>query len=140
MIQHSIISSLLRAKTYQLANQPTFDLLLPLLALLATLNPQSRRMVNKNQRLNHSIPTDNTTPPTNDTTPPTVNTAIRAKSALYAANLDVGLRTIQRTKGTKKYVNISPILRAVTAILTMTTITKGIPLQQGLELLTSTST
>ena len=63
-----------------------------------------------------------------------VDTAIRAKSALYAANLDISLRTIQRKKGTKEYVNISPILRAATAILMTTTITKGIPL----ELLTST--
>jgi hypothetical protein len=67
--------------------------------------------------LNHFIPTDDTTPLTNNTTPPTVDTAIRAKSALYAVNLDVGLQTIQRIKGTEKYVNISPILRAVTVIL-----------------------
>jgi len=135
MTQHSIISSLLRAKTYQLVNQPAFDPLLPLLALLATSNPQSRRTVNKNQRLNHSIPTDDTAPLT-DITPLIINTVIRAKSALYAANLDVGLRTIRREKGTKEYVNISPILRAATAILTTTTITKGIPL----ELQTSTLT
>ena len=71
---------------YQLANQPVFDPLLPLLALLVTLNPQSRYMVTENKRLSHSIPTD-------DTTPPTVDTAIRAKSALYAVKLDVGLQT-----------------------------------------------
>ena len=102
MTQHSIISSLLRAKTYQLVNQPVFDPLLPLPALLTTSNPQLQRTVNKNQRLNHSIPTDNTTPLTNNTTPLTndttpltnnttpltdnitpiiVNTAIRIKSA-----------------------------------------------------------
>jgi len=93
MTQHSIISSLLRAKIYQLANQPVFDLLLPLPALSATLNPQSRRTVNKNKRLSHFIPTDDTTPLTNDTTPLTVNTATRAKSALYIINLDISLQT-----------------------------------------------
>ena len=81
--RHFIISFLLRAKMYQLTNQPVFDLLLPLPALLATLNPQSRRTVNK--RLNHTILTD-------DTTPPTIDTAIRAKSALYAVKLDIGLQ------------------------------------------------
>ena len=89
-------------------------------------------MVTKNKRLSHFIPTDNTTPLT-------VDTVIRLKSALYAVKLDISLRTIRRKKGTKEYVNISPILKAATAILTMTTITKGIPLQRGLELLTSTS-
>jgi len=123
MTQYSIISSLLRAKTYQLANQPAFDPLLPLPALLATSNPQSRRTVNKNQRLNHSIPTNNTAPLT-DITPLIVNTVIRAKSALYAVNLDVSLQTIQRTKGTEEYINISPILRAVTTILKITKIRK----------------
>ena len=74
--------------------------------------------------MNHFIPTNNTTPLTDDTTPLTdnitpliVNTAIRAKSALYAVNLDVGLQTTQRMKGTKKYINIYLILRAATAIL-----------------------
>ena len=92
-------------------------------------------MVNKNERLNYSILTDNTTPLTNDTTPLTnnitpliVNTAIRAKSALYIVNLDVGLRITQRTKGTEKYVNISPILRAAIVILITMIITKEIPL------------
>jgi len=50
-------------------------------------------MVNKNQRLNYFILTDDTTPLTNDITPLTVNTVIRAKSALYTANLDIGLQT-----------------------------------------------
>ena len=77
---------------YQLANQPAFDLLLPLPALLATSNPQLRRTVN--QRLNHSILTDDTTPLTDDITPLTVNTATRAKSVLYAVDLDTGLQTI----------------------------------------------
>ena len=67
--------------------------------------------------MNHSIPTDGTTPLTDDITPLIVNTAIRAKSALYTVNLDVGLRITQRTKGTEKYVNISLILRAATVIL-----------------------
>ena len=74
------------------------------------LNPQSRCTVTENKRLSHSILT-------NDTTPPTVNTAIRAKSALYAVKLDVGLQTTQKLKRTKKYVNISLILKAVIAIL-----------------------
>ena len=130
MTRHSIISSLLRAKTYRLANQPAFDLLLLLPALSATSNPQSRRTVTENKRSNHSIPTDDTTPLTDDTTPPT---AIRAKSALYAVNLDVGLRTIQGKKGTEKYVNIYLILRAVTVVLRIT-MAKKIR-----ELLTSTS-
>ena len=111
---------------YQLANQPAFDPLLLLLALLATSNPQSRRTVTENQRLSHFILTDDTTPPTDDTTPltvettpPTVNTAIRAKSALYAVKLDVGLQITQRMKGTEKYINTSLILRAVTVILRM---------------------
>ena len=60
--------------------------------------------------MSHFIPTD-------DTTPPTVNTAIRAKSALYAVKLDIGLQTTQKIKGTKKYINISLILKAVIAIL-----------------------
>ena len=90
-------------------------------------------MVTKNKRLNHSIPTNDTAPLTN-ITPLIINTAIRVKSALYAANLDISLRTIRRKKGTKEYVNTSPILRAATVILTTITITKGIPL----ELLTST--
>ena len=67
-------------------------------------------MVTENKRLSHSIPT-------NDTTPPTVDTAIRAKSTLYAVKLDIGLQTTQKIKGTEKYVNISLILRAVIAIL-----------------------
>ena len=74
--------------------------------------------------MSHFILTDDTTLPTNDiapltvkTTPPTVNTAIRAKSALYAVKLDIGLQTTQRIKGTEKYINISLILRAVTVIL-----------------------
>ena len=69
-------------------------------------------MVTENKRLSHSIPTD-------DITPLTVNTAIRAKSALYTVKLDIGLQTTQKMKGTKKYVNISLILRAVIAILRM---------------------
>ena len=85
-------------------------------------------MVNKNQRLNYSILTDDTTPLTDDTTPLTVNTVTKAKSALYAVNLDISLQTTQRMKGTEEYVNISLILRAVTAILRITMITKGIPL------------
>ena len=133
MTQHSIISSLLRAKTYQLANQPAFDPLLLLLASLATSNPQSQRTVTENQRLNHSIPTDDTTPLTDDITPLIVNTTIRVKSALYAVNLDVGLRITQRTKGTEKYVNIYLILRAATAILRI------IMVEKIRELLTSTS-
>ena len=90
---------------YQLVNQPAFDPLLLLLALLVTLNPQSRRTVTENQKLSYFIPTDDTTPPTNnttlltnDTTPltvkttsPTINTAIRAKSALYTVKLDISL-------------------------------------------------
>ena len=44
-------------------------------------------MVTKNKRLSHFILI-------NDTTPPTVNTAIRAKCALYAVKLDIGLQTI----------------------------------------------
>ena len=126
---------------YQLANQPAFDPLLLLLASLATSNPQSQRTVTENQRLNHSIPTDGTTPLTNDTTPLTdnitpliVNTAIRAKSALYAVNLDISLQTIRRKKRTKEYVNTSPILRAATAILRITMQVKKIR-----ELLTFTS-
>jgi hypothetical protein len=67
--------------------------------------------------LNHSILTDDTTPLTNDITPLIINTAIKAKSALYVVNLDVGLRIIQRIKGTERYVNIYLILRAATAIL-----------------------
>jgi len=62
--------------------------------------------------LSHFILTDNTTPLT-------INTAIRAKSALYAVKLDVGLQTTQRMKGTKKYINTSLILRAATVILRM---------------------
>ena len=77
-------------------------------------------MVTENQRLNHSIPIDDTTPLTDNITPLIVNTAIRARSALYAVNLDVGLRITQRTKGTEKYVNIYLILRAVIAILRIT--------------------
>ena len=80
-----------------------------------------------NQRLNHSILTNNTALLTNNTNPLTINTAIRAKSALYTVNLDIGLQTIQRIKGTGGYVNISPILRAATVILRII-ITKGIPL------------
>ena len=105
---------------YQLANQPAFDPLLLLPALSATLNPQSRRTVTENKRLNHFIPT--------------VDTAIRAKSASYAVKLDVGLQTIRRKKGTKEYANTSPILRAVTAILRITMQAKKIR-----ELLTFTS-
>ena len=112
---------------YQLANQPAFDPLLLLLASLAILNPQSRRTVTENQRLNHSIPTD-------DITPLIVNTAIRAKSVLYAVNLDISLRITQRMKGTEKYVNIYLILRVVTVILRITIVKKI------RELLTSTST
>ena len=67
-------------------------------------------MVIKNKRLSYFILTD-------DTTPLTINTVIRAKSALYAVKLDVGLQTTQRMKGTEKYVNISLILRAVIVIL-----------------------
>jgi hypothetical protein len=72
---------------YQLANQPVFNPLLLLLALSAILNPQSRRTVTKNKRLSHFIPTD-------DTTPLTINTATRAKSALYAVKLNISLQTI----------------------------------------------
>ena len=97
---------------YQLANQPAFDPLLLLLASSAISNPQSRRTVTENKRLSHFILIDGTTPLL-------VNTAIRAKSALYAVKLDVGLQTTQKMKGTEKYVNISLILRAVTVILRM---------------------
>ena len=76
---------------YQLVNQPVFNPLLPLLALLATLNPQSRRTVTENKRLSYFILTDNTALLTNDTNPLTINTAIRAKSALYTVKLDIGL-------------------------------------------------
>jgi len=49
-------------------------------------------MVNENKRLNYTILTDDTTPLIiNTATPPTINTVIRAKSALYTANLNVGL-------------------------------------------------
>ena len=58
-------------------------------------------MVTENKRLSHFILTDNTTllidnttPLTVNTTPLTVNTIIRAKSALYTVNLDIGLQTI----------------------------------------------
>ena len=101
---------------YQLTNQSVFDPLLLLLALLVILNPQSQHTVNKNKRLNHFILTNNTTSLTNNTTPLIINTAIRAKSALYTANLDISLQTIQRIKGTEKYINISLILRAATVI------------------------
>ena len=74
--------------------------------------------------MNHSIPTDDTTSPTDDITPLIVNTVIRAKSALYAVNLDISLRITQRTKGTEKYVNIYLILRAATAILRITMVKK----------------
>ena len=74
-------------------------------------------MVTKNQKLNYFILTNNTTPLTDDITSLIINTAIRAKSVLYAVNLDVGLQITQRIKGTEKYVNIYLILRAVTAIL-----------------------
>ena len=83
--------------------------------------------------MNHSILTNDTTL-TNDITPLIVNTAIRAKSALYAVNLDISLQTIRRKKRTKEYVNTSPILRAATAILRMTMQVKKIR-----ELLTFTS-
>ena len=79
---------------YQLTNQPVFDPLLPLLALLVILNPQSRRTVTENKKLNHSISIDDTTPLTDNTTPLTINTAIRVKSALYIVNLDISLRII----------------------------------------------
>ena len=82
-----------------------------------TSNPQLRYTVTENKRLNHFILTDNTTPLINNTTPLTVNTAIRAKSALYIVNLDASLQSIQRIKGTEKYVNISMILRAAIVIL-----------------------
>ena len=74
--------------------------------------------------MNYSIPTDNTTPLTNNITPLIINTVIRAKSALYAVNLDIGLRITQRTKGTEKYVNIYLILRAVIVILRITIVKK----------------
>src|SRR5437868_4376863 len=100
----------------QLANQPIFDLLLLLLALLVTSNLRLRRTENKNKKLNHFIPTDNI-PPTDDIILPTINTATRTKGVLYTENLDTGLRTIQRTKKTGKYDNISPILKATTTKL-----------------------
>jgi hypothetical protein len=49
----------------------------------------------------------------------TVDTAIRAKSALYVVNLDISLQTTQKIKGTEKYVNISLILRAAIVIRRM---------------------
>ena len=91
---------------YQLINQPIFDPLLLLLALLVTSNPQSRYTVTENQRLSYFILINDTIPPTNNTTlltnnttpltvkttPLTVNTAIRAKSTLYTVKLDIGLQ------------------------------------------------
>ena len=105
-------------------------------------------MVNK--RLNYIILTNditfliiNTATPLtiNTATSLTVNTVIRVKSTLYIVNLDIGLWNIQRIKRTEEYINISPILRAATAILTIMMtiiITKGIPSQQNLEFLTFT--
>ena len=69
---------------YQLVNQPVFNPLLLLLALLATLNPQSQRMVTENKRLNYFILINNTTPLT-------VDIVIKAKSTLYVINLDISL-------------------------------------------------
>ena len=80
--------------------------------------------------MNHSILTNDTTPLTDDS-PLIISTAIRAKSALYVINLDVGLQTTQRMKGTEKYINISLILRAVIVIL-------KIQARKIRELLTST--
>ena len=140
MTRHSTTSSLQHAKMCQLANQPVFDLLLLLPALSVTSNPRLRRTANKNKGLNHIIPTDDTPPiddtilPIDDTIllidntiPPTVSTATKVKGVLYAENLDAGLRTIQRTKKTGKYDNISPILKATTTKL-KTIITKEISL------------
>lgn len=111
MTRHSITSSLLLAKMCLPVNQLAFDLLPPLPALLATSNPRSRRTASK--RLNHFIPTDDTTPLT--ATPSTaIRIVIRAKSVLYAANPDVGLQTTQRMRRTREYVNTSLILRAIT--------------------------
>jgi L-cystine uptake protein TcyP (sodium:dicarboxylate symporter family) len=91
-------------------NQLAFNLLPPLLALLAILNPQSQHTVSK--RLNHFIPTNDTTPLT--ATPSTaIRIVIRAKSVLYVANLDVSLQTTQRMRRTREYINTSLILRAI---------------------------
>ena len=90
---------------YQLVNQPVFDLLLPLLALSVTSNPQLQCTVTENKRLSYFILTNDTTPPTNnttlltdnttpltvETTPLIINTVIRAKSALYTVKLDISL-------------------------------------------------
>ena len=54
-----------------------------------------------------------------ETTPLIINTAIRAKSALYIVKLDISLQITQRMKGTEKYINTSLILRAVMVILRM---------------------
>ena len=105
MIQHSITSSLLLAKMCLPVNQLAFNLLPPLPALLATSNPRSQRTVSK--RLNHFIPTNNTTPLT------TIRIVIRAKSVLYVVNPDVGLQTTQRMRRTGEYINTSLILRAI---------------------------
>jgi len=117
MIRHSIISSSLLTRMYLLVNQLAFDLLLPLLALLAILNPQSRRTASK--RLNHSLLTDDIAPRT------VTRIATRAKSVLYVANPDVGLQTTQRMRRTGEYVNTSLILRAIT--VRRMTITKEMP-------------
>ena len=113
MIQYFIISSLLYTKMYQLVNQPVFDLLLLLLALLVILNSQSRYTVTENKRLSYFILTDNTTPLT-------INTAIRAKSTLYTVKLDIGLQTTQKIKGTEKYINISLIFFICILSITIT--------------------
>ena len=113
MTQHSITSSLLLAKMCQLANQPIFNLLLPLLASLVISNPQLQHTASKNKGLNHSTLTDDTALLTATLLTTTIITT-RAKSVLYAANLDVGLQTIQRMRRTREYVNTSLILRAIT--------------------------
>src|SRR5271157_2285078 len=113
MTQHSITSSLLLAKMCQPANQPVFDLLLPLLASLVISNPQLRHTASKNKGLNHSTLTDDTALLTATLLTTTIITT-RAKSVLYVANLDVGLQTIQRMRRTREYVNTSLILRAIT--------------------------
>jgi hypothetical protein len=92
----------------QLANQPVFDLLILLPALLATSNPRLRRTESK--RPTYSLLTDDTV----------LLTVIRARSALYIANLDVGLQITQRIRRTREYVNISLNLRVVTTRITIT--------------------
>ena len=95
MIQHSITSSLQLAKMCLPVNQLAFDLLLPLPALLATSNPQLRRTVSK--RLNHFIPTD-------DTTPLTRNSSNRNSSNRNSSNRNSSNRNKDSDKGKKCFV------------------------------------